>query len=74
MATLEARNDFLMRNLLPALGFAKPLPAVLGVKHRALPAQSFHIATACQLVHRDLPARIFSAPYARRRDGRIKSV
>jgi hypothetical protein len=39
MHPLKAGNGFTVRNVFPALGFAKPLPAVLRVKPGALAAQ-----------------------------------
>jgi hypothetical protein len=44
-------GSFAVREVSPAVGFAKPLPAVSGIKCGAVPAQQFHFATAYSIVH-----------------------
>jgi hypothetical protein len=59
MRPLKASNGFTMRDVFPALRFAKPSPAVLGIGRGALAAQQLHITAACQVVHGHLPDLLF---------------
>jgi hypothetical protein len=51
-------SSFAVREVSPAVGLAKPLPAVSGIKRGAVPTQQFHFATAYSIVHGHLPDRV----------------
>jgi hypothetical protein len=53
------RGDLVERLVAPFLGFGEQLPAVLGMKCRALAVQGFHCAAVNELFHRHLPDSIF---------------
>jgi hypothetical protein len=62
------------RKISPAVCFAKPLPAMPGIKRGAVPAQQFHLTAAYAIVHGASPWTGLPLRYAHRCDCLIKSA
>jgi hypothetical protein len=54
------RSGLAVRKFSPALRFAEPVPAVLGVKRGAVTTQQFHLATTYPVIHGNLPVKLIS--------------